>query len=752
MPPRSTPCARAFARAILASLLAAGAVGCGTSTRPTKTPVQVVEGPVRPVDVQDADFSASLARVLSDGSRTPQRLGLVAGVVRRQLAHAERRFALGHAERGTASVLGALYLLRVGEGQGAVVDATGARALDGAIRHLSGLGDEGRVHALMRMRAAAIGANAPGRTELDEHLGNLERWIGDTHAGSPGVRLGAEARYLAARAMVDPSGDTLDAAANAIEAWVGRGIEINRIFRQTGKRPERAEAMEAARAIETGAMMLASIFARHGDAPSALARIENSEVRLIAAPGLRQGLMMASEDGDARAWVLLASAFVNERTPMSDEEEEDREERLDPRLVEAGLWGSVLEAYRKDPKDFSAARILAGELVLLGMSEGAPAVLASALGPQPNARHIAAANHIVFDGMAVDADVGDIDAVRRTFRAAAPLLAAADRPEIAAAGLEPTPARLRLLMASVEVHAGNLAAARPLFVAAAKGDPSVAAWLRVARADRQAKDAAAALDNLRRAFSAPDARASLADLAEAHLLAFEIHRDLGATDAAKAELADALSAALASQKQRGEVGTRARAETLLGRVLEAYGDAKAARRAHDRALAIAATDRPVLGATVLQVVSRALVRRDLDAARAAVRQGLEADVDQEERIYGGLWLFLLERELRATPDDTTTRALSTNGDRDAWVVKLAQWALGRMTDDGLLAAAQNASQRVEAEFYTAMARRASGDPATQERLRKVADSPIFDLVEVQLARDLLAPNFRAELPQGAVLP
>ncbi|MDI3284592.1 hypothetical protein [Polyangium sp. 15x6] len=751
MPPRSTPRARAFARAILASLLAAGAAGCGTSARPTKTPVQVVEGPVKPVDVQDADFATTLARVLSDGSRTPERLGTVAGVVRRQLIHAERRFALGAPERGTSSVMGALYLVRVGEGQGAMVDAAGARALDGAIRHLSTLGDEGRVHALMRMRAAALGTSAPGRAELDEHLSNLERWIGDTHAGSPGVRLGAEARYLAARAMVDPSGETLDAAANAIEAWVNRGIEINRIFRQTGKRPERAEAMEAARSIETGAVMLASIFIRHGDAQGALSRIESSEVRLITEPALRRSLMVASEDGDAEAWEMVAAAFANEGAPTTEDEDE-REERLDPRLVEAGVWGSVLEAYRKDPKNFRMAALLAEELVRLGMSEGAPAVLAGALGAQPNARFVAAANRIVFEAMAVDADAGDVDAVRRTFRAAAPILAAADRPEIAAAGLEPTPARLRLLMASVEVRSGDLAAARPLFVAAAKGDPSVAAWIRVARADRQAKDSTAALDNLRRAYAAPDARVALADLAEAHMLAFEIHRDLGATDVAKAELADALTAALASQKQRGDAGMRARAETLLSRVLEAYGDAKAARRAHDRALSVAATDRPALGATVLQIVSRALVRRDLDAARAAVRQGLEADVDQEERIYGGLWLSLLERELRAAPDDTATRALATNGDRDAWVVKLAQWALGRMTDDGLLASAQNAAQRVEAEFYTAMARRASGDPAAAERLRKVADSPVLDLVEVQLARDLLAPNFRAELPQGAALP
>ncbi|UQA60148.1 hypothetical protein [Polyangium aurulentum] len=746
MPRRSPFVSRACAAAVIALSLAA--VGCGASQSKVPRPPGAVEGPIKPLDVRDEDFAARLQGILRDGSRTPERLGMLVGVVRRQLAHAQRRFELGKAERATDSALGALYLVRVNEGRSEMIDATGEKALDGAIKQLSLRGDEGRVHALMQMRAAALPAKSPARVELEEHMGNLARWLGDTHAGGRGARLGAEERYFVARAMVDPSEETLTKAASSIEAWVAQAIEVNRAFHKTGKRPDRAEGMEAARALETGAATLAALFIRHGDAQGAFARIEGSEVRLVAEPGLRASLHEAAEGNNARAWEMLAAAFAHEGGPSEGDEER---EPLDPMLVEAGLWGSVLEAYRQDPTSFGTAAVLSEALVRFGMSEGAPAVLAGALGQQPNPRAVGAATRIVFGAMLADADIGDVDAVRRTFRAAGPILAAADRPEIAK-GLNPSAARLRLLMASIEVRAGNLAAARPLYEASARAEPSVSAWTQVARVARQAGDREGALASIGKALAAPDVRASLPDVAEAHLLAFELHRDAGAADKAKASLADALTACLTARQQKADAATQAHTETLLGRVLDAYGEAKAARRANDRALTAAASDRPVLGPTVLQVVSRALVRRDLDGARVALKQGLEADLDPEDRIYGGLWLLLLERELRASPDGTAERALQGFGDRDAWVSKLSAWAGGKLTDEGLAAAAQNTSQRVEAQFYTAMARRAAGDPAAVERLRAVSTSPVIDLVEVQLARDLVAPPMQVQLPPNTQIP
>lgn len=746
MPSKTSPCGRAVVRTLLALSLVS--LGCGGPGTGTKKPVLASgEAAVRPVDVSDEDFSASLVRVLKDGSRTPERLGLLTGVVRRQLGHARERFVLGHSEQGTASVLGALYLLRAGEGQVSMIDDQGAKALDGAIRFLGTRGDEGRTHALMRMRALTMADKSPEKAQLDEHMTNLERWLSETHSGTEGERRGSAARYLMARAMVDASEDTVEAAANAIIAWVNRGIEIDLAFRQLGRRPTRPEGMEAARSLETGAIMLAALYVRHGDATRALAKLEGTDLRRVTEPHLRRALIAASEDGDVRGWEMLAATFAHEVAPSDDEE--GASERLPSDLVEAAMWGSLLEAYRKEPTNVRVATFLSERLVRFGMAEGAAGVLAGALGTTPSPGFVGEACNIVFEGMSFDAEIGDDAAIRRTFRAAAPILAAADRPEIARAGVEPIVARIRYFMGTIELRSGNLAAARPLFLAGIRANPSVAAWVRLGRIDRQLGDSAAAIESIRQARMAPDARVALADVCEANLFAFEMHRDAGQQAEAKTALQEALANALVLSKQNGDVGSRARAETLLGRVYDAYGERTLARRAYERAITISSGDRDVLGATVLQVVGRALVTRDFVAGEAALKQGLDADINLEDRIYAGLWLKINQQQNNIMKNETVARALTTNGDRDAWVVQLALWANGKMTDEELNAAAQNNSQKVEAEFYRAMARHALNDATANEALRRVANSPVIDLIEVQLAKDVLAPSFRIELPSSA---
>lgn len=746
MPSKTSPYARTAIRTLLALSLVS--LGCGSPGTATKRPILASgEAAVRPVDVSDDDFATSLVRVLQDGSRTPERLGLLTGVVRRQLTHARQKFVLAQGEQGTAGVLGALYLLRAGEGQVSMIDEQGGQALDGAIRFLGSRGDEGRTYTLMQMRALTLPESAPARTELNTHLANLELYVHQTHDGDSCQRAGRKAQYLATRAMIDGTQESLDAAADALTLWIARAIEIDRELEQGHQSLPEVEIRAALRALRLGPVMLVALYVRHGDPAHARARLESRELRPIEdyTEGLRRVLTMA-EDGEIRGWDLLAKLFVQEGTPN---EKKDSDARLPDEFVEAGLWGSLLEAYRKDPTNIRIATFLSERLVRFGMSEGAVAVLSGALGAAPSAGFVGEACSVTLEGMVVDADVGDDAAVRRTFRAAAPILAAADRPEIAHAGVDVISSRVRHFMASIEVRSGNLPAARPLFLAAAKANPSVAAWVRLARVDRQLGDSAAALESIRQARGAQDARSALADVCEANLVAFEIHRDANQQPEARTALEEALAVALTMHKQRGDTGTRARAETLLGRVYDAYGETKLAKQAHDLAMSISQTDRDVLGATVMQTVARALVRKDLDSGRAALKQGLDADIDQEDRIYAGLWLLMLQRQTRAPADEIITRALTVSGDRDSWVVKLATWAIGKMTDDALIAAAQNTAQKVEAEFYTAMSRRVGGDPSTDALLRRVANSPVIDLIEVQLAKDLLAPSFRIALPKSA---
>jgi hypothetical protein len=721
-----------------------GTTGCLTQSNGPAVPR--IEGQVSPVDVQDERFSRDLHTVLRDGKPSADRLGLLVGVVRRQLAHAARRFGGGHDGRGTESVIGALYLIRPGEGRGEMIDAAGEKALAGAIHRVSRRGDEGRAEALMKMRVAALPAGTPARAEVEEHLAALRQWAGETRTGGPMRRLGSDERAAVARALVDPSEQSQAAAVAAIDAWINRAIEYNVAFRQTGQRPDQRELMETSRALDTGGATMAALFLRNGDAKGALQSLDQTGARRVIQPAFYARIRNAAINDGARDWQALAAAFAQK----DPDEEGGADGELDPQLLGAGLWGTSLEAYRRDPASFEASLLLARALVRFGMPEGAPPVVSEALAKQPTPQAASAAMELLLAAIGDSSSSDDLDTARRTYRAAAGMLAEVERPELKGR-VEPSPARARFVMAGIEVRAGNLGEARPLLQQAVASEPSVGGFSTLAMVERQAGDQAAALADVERALKAPDARTSLLDVAEAHLLAFELLRDGGKADQAKTALDAALATALASRQMRGNASVRVRAERLLGRVLEGYGDGKGSSRAFERALGLAAADRPTLGAAMLDAIGRALVRRDLTAARAALKRGIEGDVSDDDLVYGGLWVSLLEKELKATTDGTVERALRA-GPHAAWTGKLSAWANGKLSDAELSTAAQSASQRVEAAFYAAMARKAAGDPSAAEKLQAVAKSPVIDLLEVQLARDLVAPRVRADLPGGVQLP
>jgi tetratricopeptide (TPR) repeat protein len=733
-----------LAATLAALALPSATAGCLGST-PSGTAVPRIEGQINAPDVPDADFAPSLHTVLRDGKQSPERLGLLVGVVRRQLAHAAARFASGHGARATDSVLGALYLVRNGEGRGEMIDAAGEKALAGAIDRVSPRGDEGRAEALMRMRVGALAPSSPARTEIEQHLQALDTWKQDTRTGGPMRRLGADERAHVARALVEPTDTAVNGAVSAVNAWIGKAIEANIAFRQTGQRVEREEAVEIQRALMSGGATMATLFLRSGDARGALQALEQTGARRVILPGLYTRIHDAAEHDGVREWQALAAAFA-QREPEDDDAETD----IDPQLLAAGLWGTSLEAYRRDPHSFEAGLLVSRSLLRFGMPEAAPLVVADALGAGATPANVSASMELVLASIGASAEMDDLDAARRTFVASGAVLGEAERADFKG-HVEPSPARARFVMAGIEVRAGNLAGARPLLAKAVGDEPTVGGFTTLAMVERQAGDLPAALADVGRALRAPDARTALVDVADAHLLTYELLRDGGHGDKAHAALDAALAAALAARQLHGNAAVRARAERLLGRVLEGYGDTKGSTRAFDRALGLAAADRPTLGAAMLDAVGRALVRRDLAAARASLKRGIEGDVSDEDLVYGGLWVSLLERELKAAPDGTVERALRS-GARGAWTGKLTAWAGGKLTDADLSTAAHSASQRVEAAFYTAMARRVAGDPSAAERLKAVAGAPVIDLLEVQLARDLLAPRVRADLPGGVQLP
>src|SRR5262249_14116262 len=147
-------------------------------------------------------------------------------------------------------------------------------------------------------------------------------------------------------------------------------------------------------------------------------------------------------------------------------EDDEQDTSLESEVLEAGLWGTVLEAYRRDATSPEIALLLAQSLVKHGLSEAAPLVMADAIGQRPSPALLSATLGARRVAMTEEAGIEDVSAARRTFTASSSLLAWADRPELKGR-LDPSAARLRFLMASIEMRAGNLPAARPLLEQAA---------------------------------------------------------------------------------------------------------------------------------------------------------------------------------------------------------------------------------------------------------------------------------------------
>ena len=471
----------ALVAALASSLVTAGCIG-GQGTGAAMPPG---EGQLAPVDVPDAELGKSVHALLRDGRQTPERLRLLAGVVRRQLAHTVPRFK-GHAARATDGVIGALYLVRTGEGRAEMIGPDGEKALAGAIKRLSARGDEGRAEALMRMRVVALPTASPERAEVEAHLAALAQWQKDTHGVTTMRRLAADERAAVARAMVDPTDSATEAAAVAVNAWIEAAIEANIAFRQTGQRVSREDAIEIQRALYTGGATMATLYLRSGNARGALEALDATGARRVIKPGLYARIHDAAANDGAREWLMLAAAFAA-REPDEDEPDTD----LDPQIVAAGLWGTAVEAYRRDPTSFDAAQLVARSLLRFGMPEAAPLVLADALPKSASPAAVSASMEVLLAAIGGSAELDDADGARRTFALAGPLLELADRPDLRGR-VEPSAARARFVMAGIEVRSGNLGAARPLLARATADEPTAAGYTTLAMVERQAGDMASA--------------------------------------------------------------------------------------------------------------------------------------------------------------------------------------------------------------------------------------------------------------------
>ena len=701
-------------------------------------------GPIPAVD--DEAFAQAAYHVLVTGDGSPERAGLLVGVVRRQLQRAKARFDAGQREAGLSALTGAFYLMRSGEFQDAALDGAEG-ALSAGASEVSRLGQEGYAFTLYGMLRDKL-PKGPERDEVEAHLEAMARFAQATHGAGPMQIAGADLRAATQRSLIEARKPALDTASERAISWLKRALESNAADAPMNSNADRDEAFEAYRALRGGGYTLIALYLRHGDPRGVLSAADKADLGRIIAPELRDRLERAGDDNDADAWADLFHFFD------SASHAADAEGLLDHTLMEAATWGTAVELFRAEPSSMRGAVPLATQLVSYGMAEVAPLVLAPAVAKDATAENVSFALGIVGKALVAEDELNQLASARHTFENAKTILDLAET-KANLGKVSPSSARLRYVMGALETRHGELARALPLVQAAAKVEPSLESLMTLSAIERQ-RDQNAALTALGQAVEL--AKAANDPLAETDALnvKFEVYRDHGDAERASKTLDAALSRAVDAQRNARSGGpTLARSERLLARILEHYDDQPATRRATERAYEASSSDPHQLTATVLDAARRALTHADLSAARRAAQRAVAAGLGSEDLVYVALWLQLVEKKLNVPSDGTAEEAYAGVDENSGWPARLRAWARGKLSDKDLDGSAHSTAEHTEATFYVAMQKLQGGGDSSKD-LERVAQSPAIDLVEVTIARDLLAMHGKAaadyKLPANVKLP
>ena len=729
---------------LLLGLCALPAVSaCGGAQRPRATVAGAagISGPIHPAVVGDEDFAAKTYQLLVDGEPTRERTEILVGVVQHQLRRAALRCEQGGPNAGLRALLGALLLVRAGEQREELVQG-GSKALSAGAAEVARLGQEGYSLALYGMLAGEL-KPGPARSEVESHLRAIREFSGSTQGGGALQSAGTAARVAVQRALLESTPDALNAAKDKLIVWIKRALDYHAGERPIRTNADRDEWLEADRGQQEGAVVLTALYVRHGDARGALAALDAAELERMVAPKLREHLERAGGEHDPEAWAELYRWFAAASEAGAS--------GFDPELMGGAAWGAALELFRAEPTTLRATMPLATQLLTHGMAEVAALLVTSVLSRNSSPEELGAGLALSLNAIVAEDAAGQIAAARRTYAAISKLLALAEaRPFLGK--VAPSAARLHYVMAAIETRHTELDRSRPLLQRSISIEPSIEALTMLAAIERQQKNTDAALNALDGARELAKRQTDPAAETDTLIQRFEVLRDAGRSEAAAAALDEALARAVEAQRMGRPGPSQARVERQLARVLEQYGDQAALRRATQRAYEAANGDMRQLAATVLDTARRALTRGDLALARAAAQRAIEASLGPDEIVYIALWLQLLEKKLNMASDGTVEEAYATFDESSRWPAKLRAWARGRISDADLAAAARDPSERTEAAFYSALQEHMSGKNAATARLKAVAASPAIDLVEVTIARDLVAAPQSYKLPRNVTVP
>ncbi len=697
--------------------------------------------------VSDDAFAAAVRDLLLTNPSKSERLNRLAAVEGRQMTRAADHFHRKAPKPGLRAVTGALLLLREGELRPGLLGDHGVEAVRGAVREVATRGDEGRSLALYNLLQRL--GNDADKDDAKGHLEALRTWVGSAVAsGGPIQSAGAIEEVAVLRSLLEPSEAARRDAVKVTTEWIKRALDLQaqvKEHRAIGASIPREEIGEAERALVTGANVLVDLYLVRGDAAGALNVLNNSGAAELARKDLITALKEANDSPSAAHWIDLMREARMSSDGQGGEQQDDGPEDED--LVRAATFGAALEAYRLDPTEPEAAGVVAASLAELGMGEASPAVLAAAAKAHPDARVLALSLALTVRVLETATDADDPDAARRTFAAAAPLLAVADAARIEIA---PDAPHVRALMGEIELREGRLAPARTLLTQAVTADKSGAIYLPLAHLDEHDGKSGDVARDIEQALAARDTKEDAALRGSVLLYQSDVARQHGDVKAARGPLTEALKVLLKARTSPDD-GDRARSDRVLVKVLDRFGATAAADRTVERALDAAGKNKDEASATIALAMGRALVHADLVGGRRTFQRALAADLDQDDLVYYALCLRLLEKQLKAQPDGATERVFSTALDDGRWTGKLAQYGAGLVDDAALLKAAKTPAQHTEALFYTAMSQRARGDArGAMTGLGEVVKSDGIDLMEVGIARELL-DGPRAQLP-GPVPP
>jgi tetratricopeptide (TPR) repeat protein len=199
---------------------------------------------------------------------------------------------------------------------------------------------------------------------------------------------------------------------------------------------------------------------------------------------------------------------------------------------------------------------------------------------------------------------------------------------------------------------------------------------------------------------------------------------------------------LMEHRRRKTASAAAEAEIEVGKLLYVLGRHAEALQAFDEALDQDG-DRDQ---SYIDTVAFLVQNGEADAAVSIYRRALtrpSRSVSEYVRVYTSLWVHDLTRRTNKTPDPVADAYLRTLDDRHgdlrprrgaAWTHMLARFAVGKVSYEQALAAADTVGKRAEIYFYEAMRRLGDGKTDDAHQLwMKVVETRMFSFFEFDMA-------------------